>query len=85
VAKYYNKDKEEFLYPHSRYYGNVKPENMVFNANLQEFSLKVGYIAALETSGKLSPEEAFKQIKALWKQLKSSKKELGIGEMPPTD
>ncbi len=81
----YNKDKEDFLYPRSRYYGNVKPANMVFNANLQEFSLKVGYITALETSGKLSPEDAFQQIKALWKQLKSSKKELGIGKMPPTD
>jgi hypothetical protein len=85
VTEKYNKDKDDFLYPRSRYYGNVKPENMVFNANLQEFSVKVGYITALETSGKLSPEDAFKQIKALWKQLKSSKKELGIGEMPSTD
>ncbi|MBW4505474.1 MAG: hypothetical protein KME64_03025 [Scytonematopsis contorta HA4267-MV1] len=85
MTEKYNKDKDDFLYPRSRYYGNVKPENMVFNANLQEFSVKVGYITALETSGKLSPEDAFKQIKALWKQLKSSKKELGIGEMPSTD
>jgi len=26
------------LYPKSRYYGEVKPENLVFNANLQEFA-----------------------------------------------
>lgn len=72
-------DKDEFLYPRSRYYGQVKPEHLVFNANLQEFAQKVGYITNLETSGKLSPEEAYKQIKALWKQLKQSKKQLGIG------
>lgn len=72
-------DKDEFLYPRSRYYGQVKPENLVFNANLQEFAQKVGYITNLETSGKLSPQEAYVQIKALWKQLKRSKKELGIG------
>jgi len=72
-------DKERFLYPRSRYYGQVKPENLVFNANLQEFAQKVGYIASLETGGKLSPEEAYKRTKALWKQLKRSKKELGIG------
>jgi hypothetical protein len=71
-------DKDRFLYPRSRYYGHVKPENLVFNANLQEFAQKVGYISALETSGKLSPEEAYQQTKVLWKQLKRSTKELGI-------
>lgn len=72
-------DKSSFLYPRSRYYGQVKPENLVFNANLQEFAIQVGYISNLETGGKLPSEEAYKQIKALWKQLKRSKKGLGIG------
>lgn len=71
-------NKDNFTYPRSRYYGQVKPENLVFNANLQEFSQKVGYISCLETNGKLSPEEAYKQIKTVWKLLKKSKKELGI-------
>ncbi|AUB41141.1 Isopropylmalate/homocitrate/citramalate synthases [Nostoc flagelliforme CCNUN1] len=75
-------DKNKFLYPRSRYYGQVKPENLVFNANLQEFAQKVGYITGLETSGKLDPEDAYKQIKALWQQLKRSKKALFIGEEP---
>ncbi|MEI2578795.1 DUF7219 family protein [Scytonema sp. PRP1] len=73
------RDKEKLLYPHARYYGQIKPENLVFNANLQEFSQKVSYISCLETSGKLAPQEAYDKIKALWKQLKRSKKELGIG------
>ena len=78
-------DKERFLYPHASYHGQVKPENLVFNANLQEFAHKVGYITALETSGKLSPLEAYKQIKELWKQLESSKKTLNIASDPPQE
>ena len=75
-------NSSEFLYPHNRYHGEVKPENLVFNANLQEFAQRVSYICNLETAGKLSPQESYKQIKALWKQLKQSKKQLGIGETP---
>ncbi|HIK05516.1 MAG TPA: hypothetical protein IGS40_12525 [Trichormus sp. M33_DOE_039] len=44
----------EFLYPRSRYYGQFKPEYLVFNANLQEFAQKVGYISSLQTNGNLS-------------------------------
>ncbi len=72
-------DKNNFLYPRSSYQGSVKPENLVFNANLQEFAQKISYICNLETGGKIPSKEAYKQIKQLWKQLKRSKKELGIG------
>jgi len=78
-------DRSDFLYPRSRYYGQVKPENLVFNANLQEFAQRVSYICNLETSGKLSSEEAYKKIHALWKDLKRTKKQLGIGETPFQD
>lgn len=73
-------EKQAFLFPRSRYYGQVLPQNLVFNANLQEFAQRFTFIANLETSGKLSPEESYQQIKVLWKQLKSSKKQLGIGQ-----
>ena len=78
-------DKENFLNPRSRYYGEFKPENLVFNSNLQEFAQKIGYICNLETGGKISNSEAYQQIKALWKQLKHSRKELGIrdNDEPP--
>lgn len=75
-------NSSDFLYPRSRYYGKVQPENLVFNANLQEFAQHVSYICNLETAGKISPEEAYQKIRDLWKQLKRSKKELGIGENP---
>jgi hypothetical protein len=75
-------DHSEFINARSRYYGKVKPENLVFNANLQEFSHRVSIICGLETNGKLSSEEAYQQIKSLWKELKRSKKALGIGADP---
>ena len=72
--------KNSFLYPQSRYYGCFTPEHLAFNANLQEFAQKVSYISGLETGGKLSSEEAYNKIKLLWKELKQSKKALGIGK-----
>lgn len=71
-------DLEDFLYPPTRYYGEVKPQNLVFNANLQEFSQRVSLIANLAKNGKLSPAEAYTQVEALWQQLQTSKKHLGI-------
>lgn len=68
----------DFLYPRSNYYGQFKPEYLIFHANLQEFSQRVSYICNLQTGGKLSPEDAYTQIKILWKQLKRVKKELEI-------
>ncbi|BAZ29931.1 hypothetical protein NIES4074_23790 [Cylindrospermum sp. NIES-4074] len=69
----------DFLYPHSPYDGQFQPEYLVFNANLQEFSQRVSYICSLQTSGRLSPEESYKQINSLWKQFKRNKKSLEIG------
>lgn len=80
-----NKPSNNFLYPRHPYHGKVKPENLVFNSNLQEFAQRVSYICNLETGGKLPPEQAYKEIKSLWKELKRSKKELGIGESNATD
>ena len=70
----------KFIYPHNRYHGKFKPENLVFNANLQEFAQRVSYIYNLETAGKLDLEEAYSQIEVLWRQLERTKKQLGIGE-----
>ena len=73
-------EKNKFIYPRNRYYGKFKPENLVFNANLQEFAQRVGYIYNLTNGGKLDPEEAFNRIEALWEQLERTKKQVGIGE-----
>ena len=75
-----SKQIDSFLYHNNHYHGEVKPENLVFNNNLQEFTQKISYICSLETAGKLTPEDSYKQIKSLWKELKRSKKLLGIGQ-----
>ena len=73
-------DKSEFLNPKIPYRGEVKPENLVFNANLQEFAIEIGYVCNLQTAGKISPDEAYKKIHSLWKKLKKSKENLGISD-----
>jgi hypothetical protein len=74
--------KGDFLYPRVRYRGDIRPENLVFDANLQEFSQRVSYITNLEVSGKLSPLESYEQIKTLWTQLERTKEQLGVGQNP---
>ena len=73
---------EAFIYQHRRYRGHWTPENLAFNANLQEFAERVSYITSLETNGKLSPQEAYASMRQLWQQLGSSHQQLGIGRSP---
>jgi hypothetical protein len=69
-------DKERFMNPRSRYRGDFSPQNVAFDANLQEFTNRISIICALETGGKISPIEAYQQIKDLWTELDQSKKNL---------
>ncbi len=67
-------------------------EKKKFEEKLRLFGVKVGIICALENGGKFTEEEAFKQIKKLYKKLKKHKKkspndtkappEIG-GDQPP--
>lgn len=74
--------KEAFLYPLGRYYGKFTPENLAFNANLQEFAQRVSLLCALEAGGKVSPETTYQEIKTLWSQLTRSKQTLLEGQDP---
>ncbi|EDX85649.1 hypothetical protein S7335_3352 [Synechococcus sp. PCC 7335] len=67
---------DNFVMPRSPYRGKFTPQNLAFNANLQEFARRVSLICGLETGGKVSSTEAYKDIKKLWKDLKASKKNL---------
>ena len=78
-------DRSEFLYPHSRYRGQWSPADLAFNNHLQEFALRVAYISNLETNGKLSPADAYQQIRRLWKQLKRSKKQLQMDQLESSE
>ncbi len=68
-----------FPYVCRPYQGKWTPENLAFNANLQDFAKQVRYIAELVNIGQLSIEEACNQIEVLLEELKHSKKHLGMG------
>lgn len=71
-----NNIEDRLLYPISHYYGDFTPQNLVFNANLQFFAQQVSYLCNLEANGKISPNDAYEEIKKFWNQLKHSKQEL---------
>ncbi len=68
--------KDDFLFPRSKYWGEFTPQRLAFNANLQEFAQRVSFVCNLETGGKMSAQEAYDEIKRLWKSLKQSKANL---------
>lgn len=59
---------------HAGYRGeDWSPERLVFHQNLETFAERVGLIVGLQGNGKISQEEAYAQIKRIWKSLKQSK------------
>jgi len=65
------------LEAHSSYRGDDwTPTSLVFHQNLESFAERVGLIVALQSNGKLSQEEAYAQIRTIWKKLGESKKDL---------
>lgn len=73
-------EQEKFISPRSKYYGDFTPENLAFDANLQDFAQRVNIICALETGGKITSTDAYEGIRKAWKELKHSKKGLEIGK-----
>jgi transcriptional regulator with AAA-type ATPase domain len=69
-------NKDEFFNPLASYQGQQTLGNLVFNANLQEFANRVAIVCALETGGKITAEEAYLEIRSIWKKLKNSKTNL---------
>ncbi len=65
------------LEAHSSYRGeDWSPERLVFHQNLEQFAERVGLIVALQGNGKISQEEAFDEIRQIWKQLQTSRESL---------
>lgn len=64
--------------------GGWNDHNLDFDEIIQEFGAKVGIICALEHGQKIAPKEAYRQIKSLFKQLKTVKRSVyprpGISE-----
>jgi sigma54-dependent transcription regulator len=75
--------RNNFLFPRSKYWGEFTPQQLAFNANLQEFAQRVSFVCNLETGGKMSADAAYDEIKRLWKDLKKSKANLIDAEAAP--
>ncbi|MEB3335732.1 MAG: hypothetical protein VKP70_12200 [Cyanobacteriota bacterium] len=59
---------------HAGYRGqDWSPERLLFHQNLETFAERVGLLVALQSNGKISQEDAYAQIKNIWKSLKQSK------------
>jgi hypothetical protein len=59
---------------HGSYRGNDwSPQRLAFHQNLESFAERVGLIVGLQSNGKLSQEQAYAQIRQIWKELKGSK------------
>jgi hypothetical protein len=68
---------------HTGYRGDDwSPQRLLFHQNLESFAERVGLIVGLQSNGKLSQEQAYDQIRAIWKELKDSKEALANGEGP---
>ena len=62
---------------HGGYRGrDWSPQRLVFHQNLETFAERVGLIVGLQSNGKLSQEQAYAQIRKLWKALRTSKDNL---------
>ena len=66
---------------HGSYRGDDwSPQRLVFNQNMETFAERVGLIVGLQSNGKISQDQAYAQIRKLWKSLRASKDSLLIGK-----
>ena len=62
---------------YSSYRGNDwTPERLAFHQNLEAFAERVGLIVGLQSNGKISQDQAYTEIRKIWKELKGSKSSL---------
>jgi hypothetical protein len=62
------------LEAHTSYRGrDWSPQRLMFHQNLESFADRVGLIVGLQSNGKMSQEEAYTEIRKIWKDLKTSK------------
>ena len=60
--------------PHSTYRGSDwTPQRLMFHQNLESFAERVGLVVGLQSNGKMSQEQAYAEIRRIWKDLNDSK------------
>ncbi|WP_315856381.1 hypothetical protein [Synechococcus sp. J7-Johnson] len=65
----------------SGYHGDDwSPQRLAFHQNLERFADRVGLIVGLQSNGKLNQDQAYDEIRSLWRELKGSKNGLKISD-----
>jgi hypothetical protein len=52
------------------------PQRLVFHQNLESFAERVGLLVGLQSNGKVTQEQAYAEIRKLWKDLKGTRENL---------
>lgn len=63
--------QDESLNPLASFPEKPKLVQHLFKTNLKEFANKVDLLCDLQTGGKISAEDAYAEIRKLWKELKN--------------
>ncbi len=59
---------------HTSYHSpDWSPQRLMFHQNLESFAERVGLLVGLQSNGKVSQEQAYAEIRKLWKELKDSR------------
>ena len=66
------KPLNSFLYPKSPYSEDFTSNDFLLDADLSEFCIIICYVCRLESEGKITYGEAYKQIKSVWHKLQHS-------------
>jgi hypothetical protein len=61
------------LESHPESASQAEPRHPLMDLGFEEFAQRVSFACNLETGGKISPQAAYKNIKALYKRLKHSR------------
>lgn len=69
-------DKSRSLPYESNYNVDLNSIYVIYNPYLQDLAQKISYISAQESRGKISSEQADRQIYSLWEEFKRTKMEL---------
>lgn len=69
-------DKSSSLPYESNYNLDLNSIYVIYNPYLQDLAQKISYISALESKGKISSDQANRQIYSLWEEFKRTKMEL---------
>ncbi|MFU8885822.1 MAG: hypothetical protein ACNA8O_10235 [Cyanobacteriota bacterium] len=49
------------------------PQRLMFHQNLESFAERVGLLVGLQSNGKVTQEQAYAEIRKLWKDLKGTR------------